>query len=127
MWAHPGLLPRLINDPQVRVGGSVAAARVGEGLSDLPERDLYLAESDVQQIVAKYRLRPDPDGQVRLHIVPASVPQELRPGHAEQLPAAAAAADLLDEDDPRACRSAQLQLHAMLTALLVEHRRPYSR
>lgn len=121
MWAHPGLLPRLIDDPQVTLGGSTAAARAGDGLSDIPERDLYVDEGDARQVIARYRLRPDPDGQVRLHVVPASVPRELSPGHAQRMPAAAAAADMLDEEDPRARRSAQLQLRAMLDALLAEH------
>ncbi len=86
--------------------------------------DVYVAEPDVEELVADYRLRPDPDGQVRLHVVPESVPPELIPGPAGLVHPAAAAADLLDENDPRARRSALLQLRAMLTALMNMNKHP---
>jgi hypothetical protein len=120
MWAHPGLMSRLIEDPQVSVGGDLAAARIGEGLSETGVRDLYLAEQDAERVVARYRLHPDPDGQVILHVVPSSVPEDLIAVSGGLVPAAAAAADLLDEDDPRAQRSARRQLGAMLEALIGE-------
>jgi excisionase family DNA binding protein len=121
MWAHPGLMSRLIEDPQVSAGGDLAAARIGEGLSETGVRDLYVAEQDAERIVASYRLHPDPDGQVMLHVVPSSVPQELIALRGGLVPAAAAAADLLDEGDPRAQRSALRQLHVMLDALTDQH------
>jgi excisionase family DNA binding protein len=124
MWAHPGVSSRLSDDERVRVGGDIAAAHVGEGLSRVPVSDLYVAEPDVEELVADYRLRPDPDGQIRLHVVPASVPHELIPGAAGLVHPAAAAADLLDENDPRARRSALLQLRAMLTALMNRNKHP---
>ncbi len=76
--------------------------------------------SDAERIVASYRLHPDPDGQVMLHVVPSSVPEDLIALRGGLVPAAAAA-DLLDEDDPRARRSALRQLTAMLDALTDEH------
>ncbi|HVB45691.1 MAG TPA: type IV toxin-antitoxin system AbiEi family antitoxin [Streptosporangiaceae bacterium] len=117
MWAHPGLLPNLCADDRVRAGGDRAAARIGDGLSATPVCDLYVARSEVKKIVNEYRLRPDPDGQVRLHAVPEGVPCDLIPGRPGLVVPAAAAADLLDEDDPRARRSALLQLSAMFTTL----------
>jgi excisionase family DNA binding protein len=119
MWAHPGLMSGLIEDPQVSAGGDLAAARIGEGLSETGVRDLYVAEQNAKRIVASYRLCPDPDGQVMLHVVASSV--HLIAGRGGLVPAAAAAADLLDENDPRARRSALRQLHAMLEALTDEH------
>jgi excisionase family DNA binding protein len=121
MWVHPGILPRLIEEPQVRVGGSAGAAHIGEGLSQPGLRDLYVDQPDVKHVIASYRLRPDPEGQVMLNVVPSSVPQELLRPLGRSVPVAAAAADLLDEDDPRASRSARLQLHAMHDALLSEY------
>lgn len=117
MWAHPGLLPRLCADDRVRAGGDRAAAQMGDGLSATPVCDLYVAGADVKKIVSEYRLRPDPGGQVRLHAVPQGVPRDLIPGRPGLVAPAAAAADLLDEDDPRARRSALLHLSAMLAAL----------
>lgn len=121
VWAHPGLLSRLIEDPQVSAGGDRAAARIGEGLSQAAVRDVYVAEPNAERIIASYRLRPDPDGQVMLHVVPSSVPKDLTAIHGGLVPAAAAAADLLDEGDPRARRSALRQLHAMFEAWIGEH------
>ena len=122
MWAHPGLLSNLCSDDRISVGGDRAAAHVGEGLSRVGLCDLYVARSDVKDIVAHYRLRPDPDGQVRLHVVPEGLPRELISGGPGIVLPAVGAADLLDEDDPRARRSALLQLSAMCAAL--SSRRP---
>lgn len=116
MWVHPGLLPKLCADERVRAGGDRAAANVADGLSESPVCDLYVAGPDVEKIAAQYRLRADPDGQVRLHAVPGYVPSELFAGRPGFVIPAGAAADLLDEDDPRARRSALHQLSAMFTA-----------
>jgi hypothetical protein len=120
MWAHPGLVSRLVEDPQVSEGGDRAAVRIGEGLSQAAIRDVYVAEQSAERIVESYRLRPDPEGQIMLHVVPSSVPKDLamRGG---LVPSAAAAADLLDEDDPRARRSALRQLRAMFEAWTDQH------
>jgi excisionase family DNA binding protein len=122
MWAHPGLLSKLCCDGRISAGGDRAAAHVGEGLSRTRLCDLYVAGSDVKDIVARYRLRSDPDGQVRLHVVPEGVPRELILGGPGVVLAAAGAADLLDEGNPRARRSALLQLSEMFAA--VASRRP---
>lgn len=117
MWAHPGLLSKLCDDDRISVGGDRAAVHVGEGLSKTGLCDLYVAVPDVKDVVARYRLRPDPDGQVRLHVLPEGVPRELISGGPGIVLPAAGAADLLDENDPRARRSALLQLSAMFAAL----------
>jgi len=122
MWAHPGLVSKLCSDDRVSAGGDRAAAYVGEGLSRVGICDLYVAGSDVKDVVARYRLRPAPDGQVRLHVVPEGVPRELVPGGRGIVLPAAGAADLLDENDPRARRSAILQLSAMCAAALASRR-----
>jgi excisionase family DNA binding protein len=121
MWAHPGLLPRLCADDRVRAGGDRAAAQIGDGLSAAPVCDLYVPRSEVKKIVNDYGLRPDPSGQVRLHAVPEGVPCDLMPGRPGLVVPAAAAADLLDEGDPRARRSGLLQLSAMFAALTSRH------
>jgi excisionase family DNA binding protein len=118
MWVHPGLLPKLSDDERVRVGGDRAAAHIGDGLSKTLPCDLYVAAPDVKSVVARYRLHPDGDGQVRLHVVPEAVPAELMTGRHGLVIPAAAAADLLDEGDPRARRSALLQLSTMFAALI---------
>ena len=76
----PGLLSNLCSDDRISVGGDRATARVGEGLSRVGLCDLYVAGSDVKDIVAQYRLRPDLDGQIRLHVVPEGLPRELTSG-----------------------------------------------
>jgi excisionase family DNA binding protein len=121
MWVHPGLIPKLTGDPQVCAGGSIAAAHIGEGLSETRVRDLYVAEHEAEHVAARYRMRPDPNGQVILHVVPSSVAGTLITLGGGLIPAAAATADLLDEDDPRARRAAVRQLRAMFRALTDEY------
>ena len=83
MWVHPGQLPKLCADDRVRAGGDRvraggdrAAAPLSEGLSRTPVCDLCVARSEVKKIVSEYRLRPAPDGQVRLHAVAEGVPYD---------------------------------------------------
>lgn len=118
MWAHPGVLPRLEDDPRVSVGGADAASHIGDGLSRVGQLDLYVSESDLNSLVSEYRLRSDTYGQVVLRVVPSSVPDDLAPQRGESVPAAAAAADLLEEGDPRAEHAALAQLRAMRNALV---------
>lgn len=113
MWAHPGLLPRLGDDSRISVGGTEAAVAVGDGLSRTSKLDLYVAEPDFERIVSDYHLQRDMEGQIVVHVVPAIVPSDLAPRCGVPVPAAAAAADLLEEDDPRAKDAALRQLRAM--------------
>jgi len=103
LWAHPGVLDRLVADPRVSPGGDLALATGVAGLvgggSRLP---LYVGAADVEDLIRRYRLRDDSDGGIVLVVVPASVPAELAPAGGQPVPAPAAVADLLDEDDARA-------------------------
>ena len=118
MWVHPGVLPRLVSDPDISVGGDEVASTVGEGLSRTEKLDLYVGAHDLGSVVSNYLLRPDENGQVVLHVVPDSVPRALMPQRGGPVPIAAAAADLLEEDDPRASHAAVLQLRTMRNALM---------
>jgi excisionase family DNA binding protein len=118
MWAHPGILARLKDDPRISVGGAEAAMQAGDGLSATSRVDLYVGEADLEHVIAEYRLRPDADGEVTIHVVPASVPPDLVPRRGVPVPVAAAAADLLEEDDARANDAALRQLRAMRNAVV---------
>jgi hypothetical protein len=69
---------------------------------------LYVRAADVEELLRRYRLRDDPDGNVALIVVPDTVPAALAPAGGKPVPAPAAVADLIDEGDARA-RSAGLQ------------------
>jgi len=102
-----GLLSNLCSDDRISAGGDRAAAHVGEGLSTVGLCDLYVAGSTSRNCRA-LPPAPDPDGQIRLHVVPEGLARELiSEGPGIVLPAVGAA-DLLDEDDrapagPRFC------------------------
>lgn len=118
LWAHPGLLDRLAADPDVSRGGAGAAALAGDGLAGGANRlELYVRAADADPLIRRFRMRDDPDGQVVLVVVPASVPPELVPIRARPVPAPAAVADLLEEDDPRARRAAIDHLQSLHRAL----------
>ena len=107
MWAHPGVLEALAADGRVSPGGDLAASI--EGLVGGSRRhQLYVRAPDVDKLVHQYRLRDNDDGNVVLIVVPDSVPAGLAPLPGRPAPEPAVAADLLDEDDPRA-RHAALQ------------------
>jgi hypothetical protein len=61
-----------------------------------------------------------------MHVIPASVPAGLSARNGQHVPAAAAAADLLEDEDPRARRAAIVQLGMMRDGLfnLLERRSP---
>jgi excisionase family DNA binding protein len=116
MWVHPGLLDRLAADPRVSGSGAIDA---NEGLSGgRSGLELYIAQERLPAVVAQYRLGDDDDGQILLRAVPVDVPAALAPRWGERVSPATTAADLLDEDDPRARDAAQRQLGLMQRALL---------
>jgi excisionase family DNA binding protein len=118
LWAHPGVLDRLAADPQVSVGGGAAALTEQDGLTPRGGRlELYVREADADEVVRKYRMREDRAGQVNLMIVPSSVPAVLAPAGGHPVPAPAAVADLLEEEDPRAHHAGVVQLQTSLRAL----------
>ena len=118
MWVHPGVLDRLAADPEVSAGGIGAMPADHEGLTIGPGRlEAYVHEADADDLIRRYRMRGDRDGQVYLIIVPSSVPPELAPDRGSPVPAPAAASDLLEEKDPRARYAGALELRSCLDAL----------
>ena len=118
MWVHPGVLDRLAADSKVSTGGIGAMPAGHDGLTMGPGRlDVYVHEADADGLIRRYRMREDGDGQVRLIIVPSSVPSELAPDRGSPVPAPAAASDLLEEKDPRARHAGALELRSCLDAL----------
>jgi hypothetical protein len=118
LWVHPGVLDRLASDPNVSKSGAQALRSDHDGLTVRPGRlGLYVSEADAEDLIHQYRMREDRDGQVRLVIVPSSVPPELAPGGGVPVVAPAAASDLLEEDDPRARYAAAIQLRSYQDAL----------
>jgi excisionase family DNA binding protein len=118
MWAHPGVLDRLATDPKVSTGGTGAMLGDHDGLTMRSGRlEVYVHEADADDLVRRYRMREDRDGQVCLIIVPSSVPRELAPDWGSPVPAPAAASDLLEEKDPRARHAGAIELKSCLEAL----------
>jgi excisionase family DNA binding protein len=118
MWVHPGVLDRLAADPNASTGGIGAMPAGHDGLTTGPDRlDIYVREADADDLIRRYRMREDGDGQVHLIIVPSSVPPELAPDRGSPVPAPAAASDLLEEKDPRARHAGALELRSCLDAL----------
>ena len=118
MWVHPGVLDRLAADPMVSAGGIGAMPPGHDGLALGPGRlDVYVHEADADELIRRYRMREDRNGQVYLIIVPSSVPPELAPDRGSPVPAPAAASDLLEEKDPRARHAGALERRSCLDAL----------
>lgn len=118
LWVHPGVFDRLAKDSKVSRGGAEAVPSGQDGLTMHPGRlELYVSEADAEDLIHQYRMREDRDGQVRLVIVPSSIPPGLAPGGGGPVAAPAAVSDLLEEDDPRARYAAAVQLHSYQDAL----------
>lgn len=106
LWAHPGVMDRLRHDARISAGG-FEAVQTQDGLTGRDDRwDLYVNARDINAVVADYRLSDDRTGHVLLHAIPAGVRDELLPPGGAPVPEAAGAADLLDENDPRARHAA---------------------
>ena len=118
LWVHPGVFDRLARDPKVSRGGAEAVLSGQDGLTAQPGRlELYVSEADAEDLIRQYRMREERDGQVRLVIMPSSIPSELAPGGGDPVAAPAAVSGLLEEDDPRARYAAAVQLHSYQAAL----------
>jgi excisionase family DNA binding protein len=117
-WAHPGVLGRLAADPMVSKGGVDVVQAGHDGLTLRPGRlELYVSEADADDVIRRYRMHEDRNGQVKLVVVPSSVPPEFAPHPGSPVPAPAAASDLLEEKDPRARRAGAAELRSCLDAL----------
>lgn len=100
-WAHPGVLDELAADGRLSVGGSTAIQERA-GLSEAAIRTYYVGRGDLDAVVGDYALRADVEGELLLEIVPPEVHDALVPQPGEPVAAPVAAADLLEEADPRA-------------------------
>lgn len=100
-WAHPGVLDELAADGRLSVGGSTAIQERA-GLSDAAIRTYYVGRGDLDAAVGDYALRVDVEGELLLEIVPPGAHDALVPKPGEPVAAPVAAADLLEEADPRA-------------------------
>jgi hypothetical protein len=114
--SHPGVVAHIESDCRVVPGGGGAAPHSShDALTAAGDPVLYVREDDADALMAAYRLRDDWDGNVSLVVVPAAIPGIPRQcGHAL---AAVAAADLLDEDDPRARHAGRMILSDCRAAL----------
>lgn len=118
LWAHPGVLDRLAADPRVSRGGADATPTGHDGLTGRPGRlELYVNEADADEVIQRYHMHEDREGQVNLVIVPACVPSDLAPGRGNPVPLPAAASDLLEEEDPRARYAGAIQLRSCQDAM----------
>ena len=102
---HPGVSNRLLGDADVSVGGALAAAAHGAGLSESGRPRIYIATDAEAAIRSKYRLVEDDDGNVDLAVVPAVV-GSVGPQPGQPVPMAVGMADLLDSADSRARHAA---------------------
>jgi excisionase family DNA binding protein len=111
MRAHRGVVQHAAADSRVAVGGSDAMP--GRYGLTKGRTVLYVSNAIEADVTAQYHLSPDRTGQITLVTVPAG----LEPRGGFPVPAPAAAADLLDEDDPRARHAGANYLKTCVTEL----------
>jgi hypothetical protein len=105
------VLEELADDESVAIGGARALARVA-GLSEGSEPlTFYVNASQKQDLVARYRAKPDPSGNVQFAVIPASVPNEFRPPLGQITSASVTYIDAIATADARAraCASDWIQ------------------
>jgi hypothetical protein len=116
------VLRRLLDDADVSVGGALAVAAQGVGLSESGRPKIYVAPDSEANIRIKYRLVDDDDGNVELAVVPREVgPARPQPGR--PVPIAIGMADLLDTVDSRARHAAVEWFRGMPDSITVADRR----
>ncbi len=99
---HPGVLARMERDDLVSVGGSTALAGCGAGVAEgAGARILYVAASDVERLLVRYKARPDSAGNVSVAVVPSEVPYLWAPIPGQPVVRAGAMIDVLGEPDAR--------------------------
>lgn len=98
--AHASDLGRIAAEPGLVRTGPAAAAEAGLTLvAPGAILEAYLDAATAMRLVERYRLQPDPDGNLVLRVVPAEVRGWLAGPVA---PRAAVALDLAEDPDPRA-------------------------
>lgn len=116
---HSGLLPTLLDDPDVVRGGLSAAARLGAGYLAPGRAEIYVHSDKVGKLEAGFGLiRDNSGGNVLMHVAPAEAWPFLRsdadPGKSSDAPAAVVAADLLDSREDRSETAASELLRQLL-------------
>jgi excisionase family DNA binding protein len=103
VWVHPGVKNRLASDPRLYAGGEngAAAAEIGLGAWKSGSTIFYVSGDDVQDVMDKYKVREDPDGQVTLMVVSGEVSGALLPQPGEPVSRVVVLVDLLESPDAR--------------------------
>jgi hypothetical protein len=113
-YAHPGILPRLLNDPAVVPSGISAAPEHRVPLMVSGAAEGYVRASDLESLQARYALsRDDGRANVRLHVVDDCQAVPVWLFRCPVAPAPVVAADLMERDTPRD-RAAGAELAASL-------------
>jgi hypothetical protein len=99
IWVHPGVLAKMADDSRLHAGGGSVAVSVAAGIGASDQRRFYLRRADFSSVMADYRAREDPDGEVELLLVSSAVADSL-PAEAPA-PLAAGLVDLLESADAR--------------------------
>lgn len=108
--AHPGELRYLVEAPAFLRTGISAAGDYGIDLLPGQEADGYVAESDLEQLVADHALTAahPGSGNVRLRVVPDGAWRHL--AGRKVAPTAAVAIDLAEDPDPRSASAGKQML-----------------
>lgn len=117
IWVHDGVLDALADDSRLRPSGAYAAQQAGTDLSGGLARDFYVDEVDLSSVLADYRARNDPNGQVLLRVLARDVDAELAAvvlADGEPVPLAVVAVDLLESRVARERHLAIAELHKAL-------------
>lgn len=119
---HSGLLPTLLDDPEVIRGGVSAAARVGASYVAPGRAEIYVRSDKIGELEAEYGLARDKSGgNLIVHVAPAAAWPFLRsdaaPGRSGDAPAPVVAADLLDSEEDRGESAAAELLQGLVDRL----------
>jgi hypothetical protein len=99
-WIHSGVVDDFLRDPRVHPGRARAAAAHGLAISAAGDLCVYVAVRDVADLISRFQIEPDEQGDLLMYVVPEPAVSYL-PGPGEPVSAAAAAADMLDSPDAR--------------------------
>ncbi len=102
-WVHPAVFRRLVMEPDVVKAGAGAAAEYGIDIQASDELDIYIPRRRVDDIVAKYQLKPSDRPNIVLRVVEDDQGFDWRRG----VGGALVAVDLFESQDPRSRRAAR--------------------
>jgi hypothetical protein len=99
---HPGVVAELAKDARVSLGGAQALAAL-DGLAEGPAPLLaYVDAGEGARLVARYRAKLDPAGNVQLAMIPPGVPVVFRPEPGKLTSASVTYTDAIAAEDARA-------------------------